>query len=239
MLVIVLKMAPRALSGAPVRTMDIGNVAMSAMLGQGEGRVGMGIGGTVDSTGGDSGGSAGGEPSGIGVDGGKASLGSKSSGREAEEGGCGSGCKTTGGGMNGASVVHVTAGAGASPSCRNGIASLLFSSGRLLDMGGGMARVAGDGVGGAFRALATTGVTASPRVQQKDLSMGVSGGPSGAGCNGVTGAGIGSIGRASLLGGIGGAADMTIGKGTCEMEAAGGVLTGDIRGVQGSDAGDD
>ena len=182
MLVIALKMAPRALSGAPVRTTDIGNVAMSAMLGQGGGRVGMGIGGTVDSTGGDSGRSAGGEPSGIGVDGGKASLGSESSGREAEEGGCGSGCKTTGGGVNGASMVRVTAGAGTSPSCRNGIASLLFSSGRLSDMGGGMARVAGDGVGGAFLALATTGVTAGPPcVQQMTLSSAVDGGSSGAG----------------------------------------------------------
>ena len=131
----------------------------------------------VDSTGSDSGGSAGGEPSGVGVGGGKVSLGGKSSGHEAEEGSHGSGCKTTGSGMNRAFVVRVTAGAGTSPSRRNGIASLLFSSGRLSDMGGGMARVAGDGVGGAFRALATTGVTAGPPCgKQKALSLGVGGG---------------------------------------------------------------
>ena len=156
----------------------------------------MGIGGKVDSMGGDSGGSAGSEPSGIGVGSGKASLGGKSSGREAEEGGCGSGCKTTGGGMNRAFVVRVTAGARTSPSRRNGIASLLFSSSRLSDMGGGMARVAGDGVGGAFQALATMGVTAGPPcVQQKTLSSVVDGGSSGTGGGRSSGGWASSGGR--------------------------------------------
>ena len=101
------------------------------------------------------------------------SLGSKSSGREAEEGGCGSGCKTTGGGVNGASVVRVTAGAGTSPSRRNGIASWLFSSGRLSDMGGGRRSgvqldrgkgswATGDGVGGMVVTRVTAGAGGSP-----------------------------------------------------------------------------
>ena len=112
----------------------------------------------------------------------ESALAHMNDGALAEEGSCGSGCKTTGGGVNGASMVHVTAGTGTSPSRRNGIASLLSSSGRLSDMGGGMARVAGDGVGGAFRALATTGVTAGPPcVQQMTLSSAVDGGSSGAG----------------------------------------------------------
>ena len=45
MLGIASRMVPRALSGAPVGTMDIGNMAMSAMLGQGEGWVEMGMSG--------------------------------------------------------------------------------------------------------------------------------------------------------------------------------------------------
>ena len=47
---------------------------------------------------------------------------------------------------------------------------------------GSVARAAGDGIGGTFRALATTGVTAGPpRVQQKALSPGIGGGSSGVG----------------------------------------------------------
>ena len=74
--------------------------------------------------------------------------------------------------------------------------------------------------------------------------MGAGGRAAGGGRAIVAEAGCGAdevdiVGWALSSGGIGRAADMTIGKGTCGMEAAGGVLTGDISGAQGSDAGGD
>ena len=45
MLGVTLRMVPRTLSGAPVGTTDIGNVAVLVMSGQGEGRVEMGMSG--------------------------------------------------------------------------------------------------------------------------------------------------------------------------------------------------
>ena len=131
-------------------------------------------------------------------------------------------------------TMHVTAGIGAGPPRVQQKALLL-------------------GVGGASSGAGGTASSGSWAGSGRGLMVGATGGINGAGGRAWDGVSMATAAgrargngdsecdgdRASSLGGIGGAADMTIGKGTCGMEAAGGVLTGDISRVQGSDAGGD